>query len=225
MMIPEAIKVTLEAPDGTHWTSLWQPIYIDKFFPGERTARASFALPRSQYEKLKPMPLHAHITLAFVRAPQGETTTISLPLDDFQVPGFGICTPQTGFFYKPYEIGGILCRAALRQPSLTFVRVNWSYDDCHAPSGQRRNIDGEAWVGSLNRPPAEFAIAPIWSDGIGFTNQDPGYRSNEPRHICPGTPATFISYWPAGRTQAALDIAGLVLPELSRGQVRVMTTP
>jgi hypothetical protein len=226
MMISEALRVTLEAPDGTHWTSFWQPIYdrflADKLLPGERIARAAFTMPRSLYEKLKPLPLHAHITLAFVRARQGETTTVSLPLDDFQVPGFGICTPQTGFFYKRYEIGGIVCRAALRQPSLTFVRVNWSYDDCHAPSQQRGTIDGEAWVGSLNRPPAEFAIAPVWSDGIGFTNQDAGYRSNEPRHICPGTPATFTSYQAAGRTQAALDISGLVLPELSRGQLTVI---
>jgi hypothetical protein len=226
MMISEALRVTLEAPDGSHWTSFWQPTYdrflAEKLLPGERIARAAFTMPRSLYEKLKPMPLHAHITLAFVRARQGETTTVTLPLDDFQVPGFGICIPQTGFFYKPYEIGGIVCRAALRQPSLTFVRVNWSYDDCHAPSQQRRNIDGEAWVGSLNRPPAEFAIAPIWSDQIGFTNQDDGYRSNEPRHICPGTPATFISYQAAGRTQAAFDIPRLVLPELTRGQVTVI---
>jgi hypothetical protein len=174
------------------------------------------------YEKLKPMQLHAHITLAFVRARQGETTTVSLPLEDFHVPGFGICTPQTGFLYKPYEIGAIVCRAALRQPSLTFVRVGWSYDDCHAPGPDRHNIYGEAWVGSLNRPPAEFAIAPVWSDGIGFTNQESDYRSNEPRHICPGTPATFITYQAAGRTQAALDISGFVLPELSRGQLTVI---
>ncbi len=229
LMIPEAIRATLEAPDGSHWTSFWQPTYdrflADALLPGKRVARAAFTMPRSLYEKLKPMPLHVHITLAFVRARQGETTTISLPLDDFQVPGFGICTPQTGFFYKPYEIGGIVCRAALRQPSLTFVRVSWSYDDCHVPTEERGNVDGEAWVGSLNRPPAEFAIAPIWSDPIGFTNQDPGYRSNEPRHICPGTPASFTSYQAAGRTQAGLDISGFMLPELSQGQVRVMTTP
>ncbi len=229
MMISEALRVTLEAPDGSHWTSFWQPTYdrflAEKLLPGERIARAAFTMPRSLYEKLRPMPLRVHITMAFMRALQGETTTVSLPLDDFQVPGFGICTPQTGFFYKPYEIGGIVCRAPLRQPSLTFVRVSWSYDDCHAPSQERRNVDGEAWVGSLNILPAEFAIAPIWSDSIGFTNQDPGYRSNEPRHICPGTPATFTSYQAAGRTQAAFDISGLVLPELSRGQIRVMATP
>jgi hypothetical protein len=229
MMISEALRVTLEAPDGSHWTSFWQPIYdrflADKLLPGERIARAAFTMPRSVYEKLKPMPLRARITLAFVRARQGETTTVSLPLDDFQVPGFGICTPQTGFFYKPYEIGGIVCRAALRQPSLTFVRVNWSYDDCHAPSQERRNIDGEAWVGSLNRTPSEFAIAPVWSNAIAFTNQEPGYHVNEPRHICPGTPATFTSYQAAGRMQAAFDISGLLLPELSRGQIRVMATP
>lgn len=225
LMIPEAIRATLEAPDGSHWTSLWQPIYIDKLFPGERVARATFAMPRTLYEKLKPARLRARITLALVRARQGETTRVSLPLDEFQVPGFGICTPQTGFNDKPDEIGGISCRAALRQPSLTFVRVSWSYDDCRVPSQERGEVNGEAWSGSLNRAPAEFAIAPVWSDSIGFTNQELGYRSNEPRHICPGTPATFTIYHPAGRTQVALDIPGLVLPELSRGQSQVIATP
>jgi hypothetical protein len=224
-MIPEDLQVTLQAPDGSRWTSFWQPIYIDKFLPGERTARASFSMPRSLYEKLKPMPLHAHIDLALQRARQGKTTTVSMPLNDFQVPGFGTCTPLTGFFYNPYEIGGITCRAALRQPALTFVQVAWSYDDCHVPSEERGNVEGEAWAGTLDRPPADFAIAPLWSEAIPLTNREPDYRFNEPRHICPGTPATFTSYEAAGRIQTALDIPDFVLPELSRGQVMVITHP
>jgi hypothetical protein len=225
MMIPEAIRVTLEAPDGIHWTSFWQPIYLDKFLPGERTVRASFAMPRSIYEKLKPMPLHVHITLALIRARRGETTTVSMPSNDFQIPGFGICTPLTGFFDKPDEIGGIVCRAALRRPPLTYVQVVWSYDDCHVAVEERHNVQGDAWAGSLDRPAAEFAIAPVWSQPIDLTNRDPGYQFNEPRHICPGTPASFTIYQPAGRLQTALDIPNFVLPELSRGQVRVMTNP
>jgi hypothetical protein len=225
LMIPEAIRATLEAPDGSHWTSLWQPIYIDKLFPGERIARATFAMPRSMYERLKPARLRAHITLALVRARQGGTTTVSLPLDDFQVPEFGVCTPQTGYNYKPDEIGGISCRAALRQPSLTFVRASWSHDDCHVPSQERGDVNDEAWVGSLNRPAAELAIAPVWGDWIGFTNQKQGYRFDEIPHICPGTPVTFTTYHAAGRTQVALDISGLVLPELNRGQYQVIATP
>jgi hypothetical protein len=225
LMIPEALRVTLDSPGNSHWTSFWQPIYLDKFLPGERQTLASFAMPRDLYERLKSTPLQMHIVLALQRAHEGGTTTVSLPLTEFQVPGFGTCTPQTGFFEKPYEIGGITCRAALRQPPLTFVRVVWSYDDCHASSEERHNIQGEAWIGSLDRPPAEFAIAPVWSNALGFTNREPDYYSKEPRHMCPGTPATFTMYRAAGRTQASLDIQGFVLPELSRGQLRVIVKP
>jgi hypothetical protein len=233
MIIPRALKATLEAPDGTHWTSFWQPIDTDRLLlaaigtgapTAVRSLRAPFSVPRSLYEKVKAMPLRLRIVLAIERARQGSTTTVTLPLNDFQVPLVGICTPQTNY-YKPGEIGGIACRAALRPPRLTFVRISWSYDDCHKPGEERHNVDGEAWVGSLEQPPAEFAIAPIWADLIAFSNRQPDYRIDQPRHICPGTPAIFTTYEAAGRTQAALDISGFVLPELSQGQMTVIAKP
>jgi hypothetical protein len=224
MMISEAVKVTLATAEGSHWTSFWEPTYMDKYMPGDRTARAAFAMPRSVYEKLKPAPLHMHIVLALARARQGESTTVSLPLNEFKIPGFGTCRPSTDFF-KPNEINQIACRAPLQQPALTFVSVFWSYDDCRAPRPEPHNVLGDAWVGSLDLPPAEFGIVPVWSEQIGFTNQAPGYRVDNPRHICPGTPATFTSYQAAGRTQAVLDISGFVLPEVSQGQLRVIEGP
>ena len=62
-MSPRALKVSLDAPDGSHWTSVWQPIYADKFLPGERVARAAFSMSRAVYERLKGKPFHAHIVL------------------------------------------------------------------------------------------------------------------------------------------------------------------
>lgn len=44
--IPDDMKVTLEAPGGPHWTSVWQPVFMEKFFPGENAARAAFTMPR-----------------------------------------------------------------------------------------------------------------------------------------------------------------------------------
>jgi hypothetical protein len=225
MMIPQDVKATLEAADGSRWTSFWEPVYQDKFMPGERIIWTSFAMPFSVFERLKGAPLRARIVLALARAREDQATSIALPLNDFQIDGFGTCTPITGFFDKPYEIAGVGCRAALRAPQLTFVRVLWSYDDCQPPRPEPHNVQGEAWIGSLERPPADFGILPVWTEQIGFTNSQPDYRFDNPRHICPGTPATFISYQPAGRTQAALDISDLVLPELSRGQVQVIATP
>ena len=222
LMIPEDLQVTLEALDGARWTSFWQPIYRDKFFPGGKTARASFAMPRSVYVRMKGGPLTAHIVLALERAIEGQTISVSMPLTEFQVPGFGICTPQKGFFYKPDQIGGIGCRSALRQPPLTFVKVLWTDNDCGTASEQRRNVQGEAWVGALDRPPADFAISPVWNEGIGFTNSAPDYHFDQPRHMCPGSPASFTLYQAAGRMHASLDIQHLVLPELTTGQVVVI---
>jgi hypothetical protein len=224
MMISEAVKVTLEGARGSEWTSVWEPTYGDKYFPGDRTARVTFAISRSVYERLKPSPLHARIVLALARTQQGESTTISLPLTEFKIPGFGTCRPWTDFF-KPYEIEEIGCRAPLRTPPLTFVSVLWSYDDCRAPRPEPHNVVGEAWAGSLDRPPAEFGIVPVWSDEIGFTNRTPDYRFDNHLHICPGTPATFTQYRDAGKTQATVDIQGFTLPELNQGQLKVADEP
>jgi hypothetical protein len=225
MMIPEDVKATLEAADGSRWTSFWEPIYVDKLMSGERIIWASFAMPRSVFERLKGVPLHARIVLALARGRQDQTITIALPLNDFQIAGFGTCTPITGFFEKPNEIAGIGCRAALRAPQLTFVRVLWSYDDCQSPPPEPHTVQGEAWVGSLEPPLADFGIVPVWSGQIGFTNREPDDRFDSPRHICPGTPATFVSYQNAGRTQASLEIEGIVLPALSQGQQTVIEQP
>jgi hypothetical protein len=225
MMIPQNVKATLQAANGSRWTSFWEPIYDDKFMPGERIIWASFAMPRSVFERLRGAPLHARIVLALARARQDQTTTITLPLNDFQVAGFGACTPIMGFFDKPDQIAGVGCRAALRAPQLTFVQVLWSYDACQSPPPERHTVQGEAWVGSLDPPPADFGIVPVWSAQIGFTNRDSGYRVDNPRHICPGTEATFVTYQNAGKTQASLEIEGIVLPALSQGQRMVIEQP
>jgi hypothetical protein len=222
MVSPQDLKVTVDAPDGFHWTSFWQPVYMENLLPGQLSARINFAVPRSLYERLKHVPLRLHLDLAFERSSAGGTTTVSMPLEEFQIPGFGRCTPATGFFNKPYEIGGIFCRAALREPPLTRVEVVWAFDDCRVPSEQRRNVQGQAWAGLLDRPIVDIAIVPMWRSPITFTPNMYDVHVNESRHICAGAPARFTSYFPTGRTQMGLDIQGFQLPELNQGQLRVI---
>jgi hypothetical protein len=225
MVTPQDLKVTIDGPDGAQWTSFWQPVYSGMILPGQGTARANFAMPLSLYEKLKHLPLRLHLDLALERSRVSGTTTIAMPLEEFRIPAFGICTPGTGFFNKPYEIGGVFCRSALRQPPLTRVEVTWAFDDCRVPAEQHRNVQGQSWVGSLDRPIADLAMVPIWRDGISFATNMNDVHVNEPRHICAGTPATFTTYLPAGRMQIGLDIQGFQLPELNHGQMRVILTP
>ncbi len=222
MVTPQDLKVTVDAPDGFHWTSFWQRVYMENLLPGQVSARINFAMPRSLYEKLKHLPLRLHLDLALERSSEGGTTTIPMPLEEFQIPGFARCTPATGFFNKPYEIGGVFCRSALREPPLTRVEVVWALNDCRVPSEQRRSVQGQAWAGALDRPIADFAIVPMWRSPITFTPNVSDVQVNEPRHICAGTPAQFTSYFPTGRTRMGLEIEEFQLPELNQGQLRIM---
>jgi hypothetical protein len=59
--IPDFLKVTLEAPGGARWVSVWQSIYMEKFFPGENVANASFTMPRAIYNDFKGKPLNVQV--------------------------------------------------------------------------------------------------------------------------------------------------------------------
>ncbi len=216
IIIPESVRVRMDAPDGTHWASAWLPIDMGKLASGETTAMANFNMPRALYDRLRTMSLSLHVSFALEKANENESTRISMPLSKFEVSGFAACYPLTGVAYKPDEIGTLVCRTAIWQPPLTLVEVLWSYDDCRTTAlEKRRDIKGAAWVGSLEKIPAEAGISPVWSQPINFSNRMPNYPAKEPQHICPGTPVTFTTYTFGGRSQVSLDIGNFILPELS----------
>lgn len=223
VLIPQDLKVTLDAPDGTRWNSDWQPVYMQKYFPGERIELAHFVMPLSAYRKLRGMPLHVRVSLALDHAQRVGTTKIGLPLHDFAVPEVGICTSQTGWSPKPDEISGIFCRAPLRQPRVTLVESAWTRDDCSAPVPH--TVQGSAWIGSTDRPPAELGIVPVWIDGIPLSNQMPDFRANQPQHLCPGEPVTFSTYAVRAKTQASFDVQQFHLPVLNAAQETMVDRP
>ncbi len=189
---------------------------MGKLQQDQAMSRASFSVPVSIYQQLKSSDLHVHLVLALARADQAQTTRLSMPLTEFKVPGFATCNPLGGVAYKPDEIGALVCRSAIWQPPLTMAQVEWSYDDCRTTSPEsRHDIQGAAWVGSLDKHPAEYGVSPVWDQPIPFSNRMPNYPVREPQHICPGTPVTFTTYKLAGRAQTSFDIQSFRLPELS----------
>ena len=223
--IPDDLRVTLEAPGGAHWTSVWQAVSMEKFFPGENSATAEFTMPRAVYDDLKGKPLNVQVVFALTQARAGNVRQFALGRDEFAVLGVGICTPITQYAERPDEIRGVACRAPLRQPELTFVRSAWSTAPCRTtPPDADDRVESAAWMGSLERATVEFGIAPVWSSPVGLTNQVVMER-NRPvniRHFCPGTPITFTEYALSTRTQATLWIKNLQLPQLIAGQLTVM---
>jgi len=224
VVVFDDIRVAIEAPDGSHWTSVWQPVYKEVFYPGQKFADASFSIPLAVYEKFSAMPLNMDLTLALSQTQAGKVTRISLPARDFFVPDFGVCSPEAGSADRPDESNGITCRSALRLPKFTFVQIGWTTARCNAsPVEPAERVQTSAWKGTLDKEPAEFGIAPIMPVSGMVQNYYSAYK--EPPHLCPGSSVTFTQYNLARRTQAAIAIQGFRLPALSHGQLQVIANP
>ncbi len=223
--IPDFLKVTLQIPGGDRWTSVWQPSPMDKFFPGERSANAQFTMPRRVYDDFKGKSLNVQIVFALTQAQAGNIVRFNLGQDDFTVSGVGVCTPVTGFSERPDEIGGIACRAPLRQPELTLVSSSWSNGPCNGKSPNLgESVQTAAWIGWFQTERAEFSIVPVWTSPITLSNQIVT-ESNRPvkvRHLCPGTPVSFTKYTLMARSQTTLWINSFGLPPLDAGQITVI---
>jgi hypothetical protein len=220
VVIPTAIKVTLDSEGSSHWDSPWQTLSTDKFLSAPYDAVFRFRMRRETYEQFRNGPVSLHMTVAIDQGRTIRENTIALPDARFEVPGFGMCTPQGGWDGEPVTIG-ISCLSAVRQPDLTFVTVLW-HDDCRAPNdAPPPAVSGYGWVGSLDAPAAEPSLTAVLQAPMALTNSwRYSNRTDEQRihmrELCPGIPVTFTSYALQTRTRAELSIAGFRLPELSK---------
>jgi len=220
VLVPDAVKLEVEAPNGYRWTSNWQDTAAPKFYAGAAGSDAAVVMPRAIYEQLKGMPLTTRVTLALTQAKATSVSQIALPRHDFSVPGFGVCAPLTGFYSPFFQATGLLCRSVLRDPPLTYINVVWSDAPCNIPhSTTDPGVQGAGWVGSLDRALADTNISPVQQVNFNLTN---GYKSGGrgySRYLCPGAPVTFTQYERTGRTQAGVTIHDFHLPGVTFSNV------
>jgi hypothetical protein len=193
-LIPDALQLTVEVANGSHWTSPWQAVYNLHYLPGTSESGVNFVMSRAFFDQVRSMPVTLHFTLALTQVQAGKVRSIPLSAQDFSVPDFGICSPDPRLMERQFF--GIGCKFALRQPRLTYIGVHWQDSPCPAPqSDPNTGVEGDAWIGTLDNSPADFGITSVWSAPIGFSNPTnlEGNKA-EPRHLCPGTPVTFTQY-------------------------------
>lgn len=217
---PRSVRVTLSDSHGASWKSDWLPAYTEMFLPGERTVRGGFPMPAAVYNRFRGAPVRAQFEFALSFARQARVERISLPLADFRVPGFGLCHPVTGFAYKPDEIEELVCRTALREPQLTLIQSDYSFDPCdHAGPSAAQKFPALAWMGSVERAPAAFGIASVRVGASNFDFRGGQGRGKEPSHFCPGTAVTFTTFADAGRFRTSFEIPSLTLPDFDKRYV------
>ena len=221
-VVPMAVMATIEAPNGEGWHSPWQGVERERFGPGVSAAAFRFRIRQRVYDRFKNTPVRLRLTIAVDQAAKIAEPTIAMPADDFTVPGFGVCAPDT--WLGPIRtITGIHCRSAMNQPQLTLVSLHWSEGPCSKASDETgAQVAGTAWAGTLDPDPAEFGISSVWDVPVIFSNFWMPRNSNSndaphARHICPGTPVSFAEYKLVNRARVDLSIEGFRLPEVSLG--------
>ena len=212
----DSVRGEVTAPNGSHWSSSWQPISAQPLRPGEGSFASSFLMPLADYNKFKSLPLHVHFTLALTQAHAGKASSIPMQMERFAVPAFGVCAAQTGWAPVFGQVTGINCVSALRQPPLTYISTRWSDAPCSAArTGPDEGVLGTGWAGSLDRNPSEIGISPIVDTHVNLSNTQMENGTNEMRSLCAVTPITFTQYSLVGRTQTSVDVDGFYLPKVS----------
>ncbi|MGA2851403.1 MAG: hypothetical protein ABSE46_20565 [Terracidiphilus sp.] len=229
VLIPDAVKLEVEAPNGLRWASRWQHTAAPKFYVGADGSDAEVAMPRAIYEQFKAMPLTLRVTFALTQARVTSVSQIPLPRADFSVPGFGVCSPLTGFLTPFSQATGLICRSALRDPPLTYIHVVWSDTPCNLDNSNPDpgpGVQGAGWAGSLDRAPADMNISPVQQVNFNLTNGGTVGRDGHSRYLCPGSPVIFTQYERVGRTRAGITIQDYRLPSvtITNGKTHLATT-
>jgi hypothetical protein len=229
-VLTDAVRAEISAPDGTRWQSDWENADNYKFLAGESRFSLGFSMAIADFRKFEGKPLAVHLVMALSQAQAGRTTTLGLPQGKFSIPEFGVCSPKTGWTPLPGQISGLDCVAPLRVSPLTFISTQWSDGPCTGgPAGPESGPVGQAWLGSLDRMPAEMNISPVVEQHLNLSNAtanetEDGQSRPRFRSLCPGTPITFTEYNRVRRMQTALDIQGFYLPKLTEANGQFSVT-
>jgi len=217
-VVPQALRVVITTATGGRWESAWQGYASAHFLPGESGTLVRFRMPRSVYDELKGSNATLHFSFAMAWAQKASTSALALPTEDFAVPEIGICTPEH-WPLSPDEILGIKCRSAMNQPQLTYVSTVWKFGKCQSPSAAgAKQMSRGAWVGDLDRGPAEFGITSVWQAPVNLPNPFfTGNTNDQTWRLCAGTPISFTQYRPEKRVRVEVTIPSFRLPEFAIG--------
>jgi hypothetical protein len=230
LIMPQFVKVSGNSADGAHGSIPWQPLDRLHYLSDTQDSSISFLIDRSIYERVKAAPMQLQLTLALAEGQAGDATKISLPTTDFSIPGFGVCSPERGWYNAARDITGIACRSAFRQPSLTYIETLWSNSSCSgAATEPDKGVQGAAWAGDFDTAPAQFGITSVWSVMVSLTNgwryTNVRDRPQEPRYLCAGTPVVFTRYHLVKQFETEVVIPNFQMPTKVTPEGYVEATP
>jgi hypothetical protein len=193
------MKFTITAADGSRWSSPWQAIH-EQILPVSQYSEVHMMVSPDIYDKFKQGPVTMQVTFAVRRYESDSVTRVPFPTGDTAIAGFGICA-------RKYNFPAVLnCRAALHEPALMHMTVQWSKADCSELRTPENTIaQTDAWIEHVG---PDFSLVSVWARSMMF-----GYGvSDMHARVCEGSPLTLTQYHLVNRTQSDMTLTNLQLP-------------
>jgi hypothetical protein len=217
----DGVKATIETQDGKKWTSSWVPNHGPLAMPENSSTALSVQMGRAFFNEAQPQPVKVQMKLALTILEAGEDQRIVATGGEFAVPELGICSlVREGSELADTQV--LACRAAMREPKLTYVSVRWAEVACAAAPDEITGTGSVGvTIGDLSRDPGEFGISSVrttqaWLGNRGSDVEREGKILHTRRFLCPGTPVHFTRYTVVGRWEYDVTIDNFKLPEWQR---------
>jgi hypothetical protein len=217
VVVPGAVRASIQAPGGAHWQSQWQSDSGGGLLPGASEAFVVFRMPRAVYDRFKETPVVLNLAVAINDGKVTATSQQPLPVGEFSVPDVGICKAWHSDLFG--FTGSFSCRSAMRQPPLTLVSGPWTEGECSAQATDEGTVSVSGWAGTLDNSRADFGITSVWQFAASLPRPPESFQNGQPRHpwhLCAGSMLTFTSYRQISSEQLNLTLADFHLPGLPR---------
>jgi hypothetical protein len=210
----EAIRLTLQAPDGTHSSSDWQTINavlnhsdsgtVDASALQSRSLDTFIQVDRAFWDKFKDVPIHLQVEVASTLYRDHGGATFISNQKEFEIQNVGTCVVSklSGIF--------ISCRSPLANIPMVGVSVRLfkncgTLDDSNAPSYQ-----SYAWWPHSKQWSGEFGLNPVIQFALSVSREVDGHALI----TCPES--TFMVHLPEKirRFRVQKDFSGVKLADL-----------
>jgi hypothetical protein len=191
-LLPDDLRVTLTAADGTHTTHDWQPNAVQYFDKDADYYTLVANTDQSFLTKHKGELFTVTYDVAFTQLEeQAPLFSAYAPGDDWMIPGIGFCQLQAD------KSMGLHCRVPFHDPGRANLSVLATPAPCTLGDDGRTETQFQvAWIGSLHSDPSDIGLTPVWARDYSLNPSQIGPVSTKPIPftICPGAPVTVTPY-------------------------------
>lgn len=189
------MRIVLEAPDGFRWES-HGPESMGLLVPGENHWRPYFRMKYEIYQRLKPVPLKAHVSVVVETFREHDFEVIAATDGEFAVPRVGRCR-----MWGPFFQSALRCNSPLVTPPMVVVRSDQTLSTCpdrdQVPLAPMAGVP-YAWHLRRDSGLAEYGVSPVARSYFHFDHLG---------GICPGMPLVFSLPEPSETLRSDFEMA------------------